>query len=630
MPGIHGILVLLPMPGFFLQFFANPSTSRAFLKLVDLGESNVSGWWKQGPVMAAWTHWEGHPQFHVWRHRNRLLWLEGQPDRLPGQEESIAAWLKGRWGSYRGVEIRCEPNQPVGVTAFVDPLGTRPLYYRITPEGFSISDKLATLAANERCAIDWAPVLETMVLASAYSGGVSLRGAAALRPGQEMAFEDGKPRLRATHAIPADGDIREAEVREAPAKALLRAHRKAVEETWTDRESFLMLSGGLDSRFALALAGPDRLTLNVTTRPNRESRLAEEIARACGARFRHWPRPEETYYGILRNAPVLSGALSEPHVAHHLGLGTQWRKQGIRSIAHAFLYDTVLKGWFTIIDQPYACCNPMLQGALGEVERCFQHRSGRSSVNAPDDVLRMLSEEGRELALSYLKNNTRPQLPVTRAEGYDMTLERAILSFLSRQLHYPILLGWMEELAVSTPIAHPAFWTWYAHSRPRDRQGGKMFREALLLLDHPVTKVRDANTGAAIARQKEGLRDMVRRAPLYRTARKILLKMRTPDAEESRVGSAPPEDEGSWPHIATICRTAGGRAVVEEGLDRIAGHAMFDGGQLRENWKRLLDGEDRPLEPVLGAMTAGRWRHFVENMGEGDSRVRNVPLAEPA
>jgi Asparagine synthase len=608
------------MPGFCIEKHIEGASHTSELKLVDAGGCPVTGSFRVGSTAAVWAHLGDAAQWRAYERPGRLLVVEGEPDRFPGEDEDLEDWLPGRWGSFRGFEIT-----DVRVRVFVDPLGTRPVYYLKNAGRFYVADRLPTLAVNlEDGQVCWPVVLEQMMLNAVYSRGATLEGAIALQPGETLDLSGDAASCGERRRLPEDRDLTAERVRRDPGAALLAAMEKAVQETWTREDSWLLLSGGLDSRLTLALAGPGRKTLNVTTAENTESRAARQIAERCGAEFRHWQRPPEHYHGVVRDSVFLTGAMWDSNVAHHLGLGREWRREGITAVAHAFLYDTVLKGWFTFPDQAYPPINLRVYEAVGELESCFQKRSGRASESAPDDVLDLLSQEGREIALEQLRRLAR-EMPLVREDGFNVTIERRLIESISRQCHYGGLVAWMEELSVSSPIFHPALWSWYAHSRPSDRYRGKAIRSALRLLGHPVLQVIDSNTGAPVSFRKDW-RESLRRQPPYRLLRRLAHLLRKPGARTPLRIAA--RDEGSWPPLPPLLRSTRGPEILEEGIGYLEGCPLFSGAALREALAHFLGGDDRPMEPLMAAMTAGRWLRLVSQGRDcAAPQVRTIPIS---
>src|ERR1700682_3790660 len=109
------------MSGFVVES-ANGADRRP-LRLVDLGQCEMLATRALGRTRAAWARWTNSRHLLVLESPSRLLFLEGQPDRLPERNEPLERWLDGRGGSFRGfqIEFRDSSYQPERITVFVDP-----------------------------------------------------------------------------------------------------------------------------------------------------------------------------------------------------------------------------------------------------------------------------------------------------------------------------------------------------------------------------------------------------------------------------------------------------------------------------------------------------------------------------
>ena len=85
------------------------------------------------------------------------------------------------------------------------------------------------------------------------------------------------------NVLPADADLSSAEVMAHPAATLQSAIQKAIQETWTDPETRLLLSGGLDSRILLALASGKRKALTFELYSS-ETQVTRQVAAVLGSR----------------------------------------------------------------------------------------------------------------------------------------------------------------------------------------------------------------------------------------------------------------------------------------------------------------------------------------------------------
>jgi hypothetical protein len=279
------------MSGFYaeLRVYGGKPELLMPLKLVDLGSCEVVGSFCCQGARSAWTHIASTKQWRILETPGRLLLIEGSPDRYPHEGESLQEWLRGRKGSFRGFEIldRSRHSMPPVLTAFVDPWGSRPMFYLLTPDGrVAIADKLATLVINNprSCEIEWRNMLESLVFSSLRSSGTTLTHTMSLSRGEAVRFSAGKICMRWASPMPPDTDITRDIVQRDPGKALLLGIQKAVQETWTNTtSSALLLSGGLDSRTILALAGPGRKALTLDVRPRETHRSTVDGIAGCSA-----------------------------------------------------------------------------------------------------------------------------------------------------------------------------------------------------------------------------------------------------------------------------------------------------------------------------------------------------------
>jgi len=123
------------MAGFVVEAVAGGENFAGPLKLVDLGECEEVKSRVAGRARAAWARWRDSHQLNLIETSDRLLLIEGQPDRPPAADEALPRWLDGRGGSFRGFQLEygCA-SRPVRICAFVDPLGTRPILSAEQPQ----------------------------------------------------------------------------------------------------------------------------------------------------------------------------------------------------------------------------------------------------------------------------------------------------------------------------------------------------------------------------------------------------------------------------------------------------------------------------------------------------------------
>src|SRR3954447_21406539 len=140
------------MAGFVVEAIeARPAIPEP-LKAVDIGHCDIFAERNYGSARGAWAGWTGSRQLESIEDGGRLLFIEGQPDRLPQQSETVEHWLETRTGSFRGFQIERESglNSAPRLTVFVDSMATRPVYLLAEPGRICFGDKVSAIVANSR------------------------------------------------------------------------------------------------------------------------------------------------------------------------------------------------------------------------------------------------------------------------------------------------------------------------------------------------------------------------------------------------------------------------------------------------------------------------------------------------
>jgi hypothetical protein len=569
------------------------------MKLVDLGGSEITGTFELGHARAAWAHWSNARQWRITRSESRVVLIEGQPDRYPRTDEPIHNWLEGRSGSFRGFEIvRDAASRAAKVRVFVDPLCTRPVFYLVTGDGVCVSDKLSTVILNSTSSVepDWGGLLEGAVLGTLYSNKTTVAGAVWVAPGEVLEFEAGALTRKSKNVLPVDASLTKSEVLADPANTLRFAIEKAIGETWTDPETRLLLSGGLDSRILLMLASGKRkaLTLELYTS---EARVTEHVADAAGADLEVVPAPR---------------------FVTHLGLVQDWRKRGISGVTHGYFHNTMYRGWTAGRYERYPDQQSILYQWMGR-NAYYLDKYGCKPERLPRQFYELLSGDGKALLRRQLRELSDSLVPVI-VDGYDLTFERRLMEFVSRQIYFCVMLGWYEGLDVASPVFQPSLWTWYALSHPRHRDRDWAIREVFLSLAHPAAKLPDANTGQPVAHLKANWRDQVRNQfwyPAVRAAYKKLFRKPQPYQELGM-------------HWGERFREPGAFAAVEDGVSVLLGNPLFDRNRLQSALDDFRNGNDQLADTICASMGVGQWQRLVGRPDLLAEHVRIVHTGQSA
>ena len=588
------------LAGFLVQESAeNPHFFSSPMKIVELGGCEITGTFQSGDARAAWAHWSNTRQWHIRRTENRLVLIEGQPDRYPQPGESIEKWLEGRYGSFRGFEIvREAASGPATVRVFVDPLCTRPVYYLVTPEGVCISDKLSTVILNSTAGSepDWGGLFECAVLGSLYSNKTTIKGAVWVAPGEALEFRAGVLKRKWKNTLPADPSLTQSEVLAHPAETLRLALEKAISETWTDPETRLLLSGGLDSRILLMLASGKRkaLTLEIYTD---EARTTKQVAAAAKAELDLVPMP--TLETVAKWAYLVTGVMHDSRFVSHLGLVEDWRNRGIPGITHGYFHNTMYRGWTAGRYERYPDRQSILYEWMGR-NAYYLDKYGCMPERLPRQFHGLLSPEGDAILRRQLREFSDSLVPVI-IDGYDLTFERRLMEFVSRQIFFCVMLSWYEGLDVASPVFQPSVWTWYALSRPRHRHRDWAIREVILSLTHPAAKVSDSNTGQPVAHLKADWREQIRNQFWYPAARAMYRKW----ISEPK---AYPEMGPGWSERFREPKTF---AAVADGVGVLRDNPLFDGKRVLSALDDFRKGNNQLVETVCALMAIGQWQRLV-------------------
>ncbi len=591
------------MAGFCIEVRGSgePAVRERNLRLIDLGGCTASSSFHHDKVTAAWLRAAESRQWWVRRSANQVWIIEGQPDRLPRDDESLVQWLPGRWGSFRGFAIAvAEAGAPPQVTVFVDPVCTRPIFYRESGGQLLIADKLGTIALNsaDECGLNWDGVLQAMLLGSLYQyNRTSLAGAAEVSPGEAIVFRGKQIVTRYSNQMPEDESISTELVGRDPEGAVMRALEKSVRECWSDSKSALLLSGGLDSRAILALAGDGRqaVTLEMNAR---ETELAKQIAGACKAKFIALPFPADEWMRRAREGFWIASATRDTEFVNDIGLAGRLASFGIYAIAHGYLFDTILKGWLIRPLHQHSDLSLTVYGMMGPAGVHFRDITSRASFHADKDVFGLLSKDGAQQATAQLRSAAESLQPVSDGR-FDITFERHVLGWVSKQVHYGSYLSWLEAFDLHSPVFHPALWSWYRHSRAEDRYLGRAYRRALVAFKHPAFAVPDANTGAPIAMPEQKWTETAQDRLWYRAMRRVwraVRQHRQPPFSDARAAKFRGED---------------GRRLMEFGIETLRGNPLFNAAALENALRQFTAGNDRPFEPLLTITGVAQWYDLV-------------------
>lgn len=602
------------MAGFVVETVGAGEEFAGPLKLVDLGECDFVHSRAFGQTRAAWARWRSSRQLILVETADRLLLIEGEPDRIPDAGEELRHWLDGRGGSFRGFQLEHgRAGRPARICAFVDPLGTRPVYLLSSPRRVCLADKLSTIVANTpdlEC--NWDGLLEGAVLASMYSAGTSIRNVEQLLPGEIVEIDGVSISRRSSSPYPLNWAARPDPT--APAR-LGQAMQRAVAETWTEPEGRLLLSGGLDSRLILALAEGRRKTTTFDWYPS-ETDIVRQIAAACGADLEVLPFVPEDYCEKMQNGFLVTGAMHQSRNTGLLGIARHWRSDGIPAITHGYFHNSVYRGWLSERWRRFPDRNSPLYDYMGLNGNYFD-RFGQYRSMTPR-VLALLSAEGRRLLKHQLGRLSESIEPVI-VDGFDLTFEMRVMQKVVRQVYFSWFLAWLEEIDVESPIFHPAVWHWYSSTHPADRHNDKAVHLLYQTIGRGLADIPDLSTGKPVRPVGEDRRVHWRNQLWYQAARRIL-------HSALRLGLWEPRPEASIPSQDWE-KTFRQRSVLEAlcaGIEEIKENPLFDAHRLSSTLAAYLSGDDSQLDALWAVAAVGQWHQFVQSAGAGHRAVRTI------
>lgn len=610
------------MSGFVVESTISNGGDVRPLRLVDLGRCEMLATRSVGRTRAAWARWANSRHLLVFESPSSLLFLEGQPDRLPGRNEPLGRWLDGRGGSFRGfqVEFRNGSGQMDRIIVFVDPMGTRPVFILSEPGRICFADKIATIVANSPgLACDWGALLECAIVGTATSSPSSIQNVMMLAPGEVVEIRKASITNRRRSPVVLDCDARP---NPNSPKRLEQALRTAISETWTDPDACLLLSGGLDSRLILGLssaATPRTATVDIYPE---ETPIARQVAMARDADFRLLPFPPEHYCAVMQKGYLVTGAMQQSSSVAFLGLGYQWRKSGIHAIVHGYFHNTIFRGYVAERWQKYPDLDFLLVQYMGPKAHYFddfpQHRT------VVEEVIGLLSDEGRDLLKRQL-TTLADQLQIVVVDGFDLTLERLMMREVARQVNFAVFSGWMEEIDVVSPVFHPAAWYWYATTHPADRHRDLAVRRLYQTLGYGLAEIPEQNLDAGPVRVlPKDWREAIRNQFWFPGARRIKRKFdRYRKLRQPKQAHSPFDFDAMYrqpPVVEALCL----------GVAALRDNPLFDRTGLDTALTAYLAGNSRPAHYLWTVASAGQWHQFVKNCGVDEPAVREVVPAGDA
>ena len=435
-----------------------------------------------------------------------VAWLDGQLLVQPQKAAAFDEWLAEADGSFRGVFF---PNNRDEAVLVADPYGSRPVYYSALERAPAASDKLVSLPQCDEQLRHVRPevFLEALTLGCVTSYDTSLEHVRQVPAGCTVTLRSGEQKYAGNPADGPDANKREhpgsdcrpeasrtAEVTRyrpppnQPAgtsrqRSLWRdicdlrdAVNTAISDTWTEPSAPLLLSGGYDSRWILHAKGKGRRAVTTTVDPARnEAQIARRVARACGAEYETAIMGTQDWLTAMTQSHPVSAGMYTPMSATFTRQAKNWAENGTHTLAHGFLFDTLMKGYFCFVpgEHPHAVSD-WIPGRL------FPAADAEMGERYLRDLFEHLTPEAKKQLSSRLAQK-EAAISWQQVGQHEFGFEYTILGAISRQPHSLLSLSMLEHVELQSPVFHSAIWEWWRQSNPANRRPALAYIGAFLL-----------------------------------------------------------------------------------------------------------------------------------------------------
>ena len=402
------------------------------------------------------------------------------------------------------------------------------------------------------------------------------------------------------------------------AQRLGEALRTAVRDTWINPDSHLLLSGGLDSRLILGLSEGARKTLTFDWYTE-ELPITRRVAQACGAELRFLPFCPEDYAPRMEQGYLVTGGMHQSRYVNNLGMASAWRRSGIPAIAHAYLHNTVFRGWALDYWRRYPDdSGSLLAQYMGEKAHYIE-RYGHYSPSIRSGVIALLSDTGRDALRNQLRSLAETFEPVIFC-GFDLSFERFVLRNISRQIHYGIFLGWIEEIDVESPVFHQAPWRWYPSTHPADRYRDRAIQRLYQTIGRGLADIPDFGTGKPVRLAATPGPQKWRNAfwfPAARAARRRVRRL--------IYGPPQPQPPPPGPDWDRALRQRRVLEALQEGLAAVSENTLFNRDAVASALAAYLTGGGAGYDVLWALAVAGQMGRLVADNAKGHRGVRLLP-----
>lgn len=481
-----------------------------------------------------------------------------------------------------------------------DPFFSRPVYHCRMGQALVFSSRfnaLVACGALDGGRLDMTAVMQLFTFQHCQYRSTLYREARAMLPASVLTFEHGRVTTRKYWRLsyePDPGD--EGEFAERLADGI---RRSVAARTRGDARLGVLLSGGLDARTLVAASSAPMRAYTVADYANREVRIARRVARAKGWPHVFLPRPDGHHLRTMDEAIELAGGMGRFDNAHFLNQLKRPARQCDAFFVEE-LMDALFKGVYWQQRKPVRGLRVPWPGHRRHSWRGIEEQILRIDCKStyPSAPWRLFREPWRSRWREIMYATIREQLADADASNpYDAVAHVGGLVSLGRVAAFMNVTCLRPYAEYRSLCLDSALLDLATRMPVKYRMGGRVFVQALKLLDPRLWAIPYANTGMRVD-APEAIAWVAR------------LALELPVQVRKRLGLMPrTHTNESWPDRGELLRTPGFREVLDDTVSDPAclPADVFDRHRLLRLIREHVTGHRRHVRALLSLITFGRW-----------------------
>ena len=289
------------------------------------------------------------------------------------------------------------------------------------------------------------------------------------------------------------------------------------------------------------------------------------------------------------------------------------------AITHAYLHNTVFRGWALDYWRRYPDEPGSLLAQYMGKKAHYIERYGHYSPSIRSGVIALLSATGRDALRNQLRSLAETFEPVIFC-GFDLSFERFVLRNISRQIHYGIFLGWIEEIDVESPVFHQAPWRWYPSTHPADRYHDRAIQSLYQTIGRGLADIPDFGTGKPVRVLPTPGPQNWRNAVWFPAARAARRRVR-----RLLYGPSQPPPLPRGPDFDSALRQRRVLEALQEGLAAVSENTLFNRDAVASALGAYLTGGGPGHDVLWAVAVAGQMGRLVADSAKGHRGVRMLP-----